>query len=128
MFVPGKFNSGRDKLFFFFSEELLPQSFPNAQNLLTTPTTLERAGDFSQTLDQNKRLIVIRDPVTGAAFPGNIVPAARIDPSLQKLLGVFPAPELFGSDGVDKLLEFGHLQTAAIRDSVPHRLPVECKA
>lgn len=99
VWVPGKFNGGKDKLFFFFSQEILPQSFPNAQNLLTVPTALERAGDFSQTLDQNRRLIVIRDPVTGAPFPGNLIPANRINPDGQKILGVFPLPNYVDPTG-----------------------------
>ncbi|MFN7925893.1 MAG: TonB-dependent receptor [Bryobacteraceae bacterium] len=99
VYVPGKFNSSKDKLFFFVAQEILPQSFPNAQNLLTMPTALERAGDFSQTLDQNRRLIVIRDPTTSAAFPGNVIPASRINTSGQKLLGVFPLPNFVDPTG-----------------------------
>ena len=99
MWIPGKFNTGKDKLFFFVSQEILPQSFPNVQNLLTVPTTLERGGDFSQTFDQNRRLIVIRDPVTAAAFPGNMIPAGRINTSAQKLLGVFPLPNYVDPTG-----------------------------
>lgn len=92
VFWPGKFNSSRNKLFFFFAQDLLPQSFPNTQNLLTVPTVLERRGDFSHTFDQNGKLIPIKDPLTGAAFPGNVIPASRINPGLQNLLGVFPLP------------------------------------
>jgi hypothetical protein len=56
------------------------------------PTELERRGDFSQSVDLNNRLIVIRDPQTNAPFPGNVIPANRIDPNGQALLRVFPAP------------------------------------
>jgi hypothetical protein len=56
------------------------------------PTALERAGDFSQTFDTNGKLIPIKDPTTGQPFPGNIVPATRIDPSGQALLNYFPQP------------------------------------
>ena len=90
--IPGKFNTQRDKLFFFFAQDFLPQSFPNTQNTLTVPTALERTGNFSKTVDQNGKLIVIKDPATGAAFADNIIPTARINPSLQKLLNVFPNP------------------------------------
>ncbi len=55
------------------------------------PTELERRGDFSQTRDQQGRPIFIKDPQSTAAcniltggpgcFPGNIVPANRIDPN-----------------------------------------------
>ncbi len=56
------------------------------------PTQLERNGDFSQTRDVNNALIVIRDPVTNAPFPGNIIPANRINKNGQALLNVFPLP------------------------------------
>src|SRR5262249_14971714 len=59
---------------------------------ITYPTALERAGDFSKSLDTNGRLIVIRDPLTGQAFPDNKIPANRIDPNGQKLLSIFPLP------------------------------------
>ena len=58
----------------------------------TMPTELERRGDFSQSLDTNGRLIVIRDPATGQPFPGNIIPTNRIDANGQALLNLFPVP------------------------------------
>ena len=107
VWIPGKFNVGKDKLFFFVSQEILPQSFPNAQNLLTMPTALERSGDFSQTLDQNRRLIVIRDPVAAGPFPGNVIPPNRINTSTQKLLGVFPLPNFVDPTGSTNYLTSG---------------------
>jgi hypothetical protein len=91
--IPGTgFNKNRDKLFFFWSQEYLPRRYPTRQGTIKYPTALERAGDFSQSLDANGRLIVVRDPQTGQPFPGNIIPANRIDPNGQKLLGIFPLP------------------------------------
>lgn len=96
--IPGKFNTSRDKLFFFFAQELLPQSFPNAQNTLTVPTAAERRGDFSQTISGG-RVVVLRDPTTGAVIPDSIIPPSRVNPNLQKLLGVFPLPNYFDRTG-----------------------------
>jgi hypothetical protein len=91
--IPGTgFNKNRDKLFFFWSQEYLPRRYPTRQGTLKYPTDLERAGDFSKSLDANGRLIVVRDPQTGQPFPGNIIPANRIDPNGQKLLSIFPLP------------------------------------
>jgi hypothetical protein len=91
--IPGTdFNRNRDKLFFFWSQEYLPRTYPTRQGTITYPTALERAGDFSKSLDTSGRLIVIRDPVTGLAFPDNKIPANRIDPNGQKLLSIFPLP------------------------------------
>ncbi|HMY72804.1 MAG TPA: hypothetical protein PLQ88_13370, partial [Blastocatellia bacterium] len=102
--IPGtNFNKGRDKLFFFWSQEYLPRLYPTRQGTITYPTALERAGDFSQSLDTNGRLIPVRDPSktgactltdTTACFPGNKIPANRIDPNGQKLLSIFPQPNI----------------------------------
>jgi hypothetical protein len=92
LFPKSGFNRDRSRLFFFWSEEFLPRKVPSAVTFQTFPTALERRGDFSQSLDQNGRLISVRDPSTGAAFPGNIVPADRISPAGQALLKLFPLP------------------------------------
>jgi hypothetical protein len=89
--VPG-FNAGRNKLFFFWNQEFLPRTNPGTLQRRTMPTEMERRGDFSQSFDTTGRLIPIRDPLTGQSFPGNIIPANRIDPNGQALLNLFPAP------------------------------------
>lgn len=91
VFIPGKFNRNRDKLFFFWNQEFWPTSVGRAGQV-TVPSALEKQGNYSQSLDVNNRLIVIRDPSTNAAFPGNIMPASRLDPSGTALLKVFPEP------------------------------------
>ena len=92
IFVPGRFNKDRDKLFFFWSQEFWPLKVPTALGQLTVPTALERAGDFSQSLDLNGRLITVSDPSVRRPFPNNVIPASRLDPSGVALLKVFPAP------------------------------------
>ena len=96
--IPGtNFNKNRDKLFFFWSQEYLPRLYPTRQGTITYPTARERAGDFSQSFDTNNRLIVVRDPLTGQPFQGNIIPANRIDPNGQRLLNIFPQPNFSNS-------------------------------
>ena len=91
--VPGtRWSRSRDRLFFFWSQEFLPRTVPSMVTFQTFPTNAERHGDFSASLDQNGRLIPIRDPVTNAPFPSNIVPLPRISPGGQALLNLFPAP------------------------------------
>ena len=91
-----KINTSRDKLFFFWSQEFLPRKYPTAQARRTFPTELERRGDFSRTFDTNRQLIPILDPLDNRRpFPGNIVPANRIDKNGQGLLKVFPLPNTF---------------------------------
>lgn len=81
-----------DKLFFFWSQEFWPRQNALPVNQLTTPTQLERNGDFSQTLELNGALIPIFDPTNGQAMPGNRIPANRIDPNGRALMNIFPLP------------------------------------
>src|SRR5436190_4543447 len=93
------------KLFFFYSLEAPLVSRPGPVRNWTMPTDREMAGDFSQTLDSSGRLINIRDPLaTGACdavaggpacFPGNIIPASRINPNGKALLNMLPRANNF---------------------------------
>jgi hypothetical protein len=102
--VPGV--GGADKkLFFFYSIEAPLVSRPGPVRNWTMPTDREMRGDFSQTLDSQGRLINIRDPlatgtcnaVTGgpACFPGNVIPANRINPNGLALLNMLPRANNF---------------------------------
>src|ERR1051325_1519259 len=85
VYIPKLFPK-KDRLFFFFSQEILPTTTPQNLVQVNVPTQAQRDGDFSTLATQ------IRDPLTGTPFPGNVVPASRIDPNGQKLLSVFPLP------------------------------------
>ncbi len=68
----------------------------------TVPTELEKQGDFSKSLNSRGELRVIYDPystvvdsagnVTRTPFPGNKIPADRINLLTQKILGTIWAP------------------------------------
>jgi len=93
LYIPGKFNTNKEKLFFFWSQEFLPRKYPTRLERRTFPTALERNGDFSRSLDTNLRLIQVLDPLDNRRqFPSNVVPPSRIDRSGQGLLNVFPLP------------------------------------
>jgi hypothetical protein len=114
----GKLNKNRDKLFFFWSQEFLPRKYPSSLQRRTFPTELQRRGDYSQTFDTNRALIPIQDPLNNRAqFPGNIIPANRIDRNGQALLNIFPLP-----NATDPTNNFNALIQAPItqprRDSV----------
>ena len=90
----------RDKTFFWFSTDDYKQR-STRNNVLTLPTAAERAGDFSQTRNSSGQLITIYDPLTtrtvnGAIvrdpFPGNMIPADRINPVARAMLGPLPVP------------------------------------
>jgi hypothetical protein len=94
IYIPKHFNTSKQKLFFFFSQEIDPNQSPNPVSTFTVPTALERNGDFSKSLKNATSLYTVKDPSTGVAFPGNIVPASRIVAASAKLLGVFPMPNV----------------------------------
>ena len=76
VYIPGKLNSSKDKLFFFTNWEFQrPRLFDNLVRL-TVPTLEERKGDFSKSAS-NGRPVTIRDPLTNAPFPGNQIPQDR---------------------------------------------------
>lgn len=93
IYIPGKFNSDRSKMFFFFSQEFQRQMVMYGTRTVRVPTELERRGDFSQSMDVNNRAISVLDPLAGRTqFPGNIVPASRLDGVGKNILSFFPTP------------------------------------
>src|SRR5690349_6772654 len=86
IYIPGRFNRDRNMLFGFYNVENWSISTPGSLTNYTMPTALERAGDFSQTVDVSSKLITIKDPATGQPFPGNMIPTSRLNPSGQSLM------------------------------------------
>ena len=85
-----KVYDGRNKTFFFYSYEHLTSAIPNGVTQ-KAPTTLERAGDFSQSINGVAGGTII-DPLTGQPFPGNVIPTSRFDPVSAALLPYIPLP------------------------------------
>ena len=84
--------NGRNKLFFFISQEYYRQLVPQAASVnIRVPTAAERSGDFSGSLDGSGKAIVITDPTTGAPFPSNSIPASRIYAPGKAVLNFLPA-------------------------------------
>jgi len=92
IYVPGKFNPKKERLFGFYCLEQWGIKYPGSLQQVTTPTALERAGDFSQTLDLNDKLIPITDPLTRQPFSGNRIPTSRINSNGLALLNILPMP------------------------------------
>ena len=90
--IPKKFNTDRRKLFGFYNFEQLVDRIPQGLTTYMMPTALERQGNFSQTVDTNSKVIPVNDPNNKAPFPGNIVPANRLDPNGLALLKILPLP------------------------------------
>jgi hypothetical protein len=101
--VPGTtFNQKRDKLFFFYSLDLLPRTDPFLVSS-TMPSALERNGDFSQTRNNAGVLRNIRNPFSGlpcnvntggaGCFPGNVIPQGMIHSMGRRIMNLFPLPD-----------------------------------
>lgn len=99
VYIP-KLYDGRNRTFFLFSWEAIKQNIPN-NPLHTVPSLLNRTGDFSDLRQSNGNPIIIYDPLTtgqgGGAniripFPGNKLPADRLDPVALKILDYIPKP------------------------------------
>src|SRR5262245_21538704 len=91
--IPRVFNTARQKLFFFYNFDSNPStSTPATPSRQTLPTAEERAGNFSQSLNPGGALIAVRDPLSNANFPGNVIPAARINKNGLALLDTMPLP------------------------------------
>lgn len=96
----------KNKLFNFFAYEGQRTSAPiTVQN--TLPSDLERAGDFSRSLNTANALRTIYDPtttetngnvVTRQPFAGNVIPSTRIDPTSKIMLGDLWQPNNAGAN------------------------------
>lgn len=113
----------KNKLFGFFSFEEIRQVIPDPF-VTSVPTAEQRAGDFSQTYygrDANGNPLqqtiynpfstragpngsLIRDP-----FPGNMIPAASINPIASKVLSIIPLGNVPGNSvtGLNNLVSNG---------------------
>jgi len=108
----------KDKLFFFANYEGFIQHLSNTQ-IVTSPTALERQGDFSQTTAASGKLITIYDPLTTVTsssgvsvrspFPGNVIPGNRISQFAKEFFSLYPMPNLPGQN--NNLFQTGQTPT-----------------
>ena len=101
--IPGIYD-GRDKTFFMYSYERIKSQIPFVQ-LYTLPTEAERLGDFSKTVSAAGLPVTVYDPLTTRLvngryirdpFPGNVIPANRLDPVALNILKYVPKPRTAG--------------------------------
>ncbi len=114
VWIPKVYN-GRNKTFFFFSEEIFRnKTYPNGSSFLTFPTAAMRAGNFSSNAifpgqnlgtdpagnallnggiyDPASRQTLANGTVVANLFPGNIIPVNRFDPVAVKIQNLIPLP------------------------------------
>jgi hypothetical protein len=115
IFIPGVFNTEKKKLFFFWSQEFEQRTSPPSQHTARVPTALERAGDFSQSVDSSGNPYpYIRDYTTGLPCgPGNTagcfqsggvlgrIPASRLYGPGLAALNLFPLPNYTSGGGIN---------------------------
>jgi outer membrane receptor protein involved in Fe transport len=77
----------KDRTFFFFSYEGT-RRVDGRTKTYSFPTPQEVRGDFSADAGS------VIDPMTRKPFPGNIIPASRIDPVGAKLAALYTAPNI----------------------------------
>ncbi|MFO0282485.1 MAG: hypothetical protein ACK532_11280, partial [Acidobacteriota bacterium] len=106
----------KNKTFFFGGYEYTKQESPTSA-VITLPTALQRAGNFSETFTAAGQMMQIFDPFstfTNAAgnierrpFAGNIIPASRMDPISLKALSFVPQPNQPGAQFTNTANWFG---------------------
>lgn len=95
VYIPGHFNTSKQKLFFLAGQEYLRYRQTVTQQG-TVPTALMRQGNFSELLSPNifysTTPLQIVNPQTGAPYPGNVIPSGDTSPNGLALLNAYPAP------------------------------------
>src|SRR6266446_6644890 len=122
-YIPGKFNTNKKKVFFYWGEEWVKYHFlesgssVGSAGLLSVPTLKMRQGDFSELLNPTpfySTTKIINDPNTGTQFVAsaspaapnyspactsaagcpNVIPVNRLSPNGVGILNAWPIPNL----------------------------------
>jgi len=98
VYIPGLYNTKKDKTFFFFSEEFRREIVPGGTFNQQVPSAQERAGNFSDVCPAASLASAVDttnypdcpvNPITGAYYPNNTVP---VDQNAKDLLTLMPLP------------------------------------
>lgn len=107
VYIP-KLYDGRNRTFFLVNWEAYRQVNGNS-NFASVPTERQRAGDFNGSVDVNNQAVKLVDPLSGGrtgacvsgkigdCFPGNLIPASRMDPIARQVMAYYPMPTLPGN-------------------------------
>jgi hypothetical protein len=100
------FYNGKNKTFFMYSLELWRDSIPTPSTQ-TLPYPAAVQGNFNTTLQSNGQPITVYDPstttltgtntYTRTPFPGDVIPASRMNPVGVKIASYIPAPNVAGA-------------------------------
>jgi hypothetical protein len=103
VYIPGVFNTKKDKLFVFLSHEWNHTNTVSTQSLFL-PTAAERLGDFSATKSPfSGQPVTIKDPATGKQFEyngaKNVIPPSQLNDWGKKILNFYPLPNFQNVSG-----------------------------
>jgi len=103
VYIPGVFNTNKDKLFLFFSHEWNHTKSVTTQSLFL-PTAAERLGDFSATKSPfSGQPVTIKDPATGQQFAyngvKNVIPPSLLNDWGKKIMNFYPLPNFQNVSG-----------------------------
>ena len=90
-----KIYDGHDRTFFMVTWESLREKAGQSQ-LQLVPTPAMLSGNFAGVTNAAGAPITIVDPLTKLPFPGNQIPANRLNPVAVNLASFYPAPNLLG--------------------------------
>jgi hypothetical protein len=125
-----KIYSGKNRTFFWAAAEFYHDTQGNSGST-AVPTLLERSGDFSKSFDAGGNLVVQYDPMAApdangnrSPFPGNIIPANRIDKVGYNIAQTFGAPTSSAPFGGTNVNYSGVLPSRAGQETVKldHRI------
>lgn len=119
----------RNRTFFWYTTEGYGSNTTRNGNL-RMPTDREKQGDFSQSFNAQGQLVVIYDPLTGnpdgtgrTPFPGNVIPANRINNVARAITGYLPTADNQVSNGSNNFFRTAEINDRAIMytGKVDHR-------
>jgi Carboxypeptidase regulatory-like domain len=88
---------------FFFGDYQGTRIRQSQTDLSIVPSVLERSGNFSdlpgQIFDPTTTGTTVPGTLARTPFPGNIIPANRLDPAALKIINLFPLPNRPGGQG-----------------------------
>lgn len=87
----------KDKLFVFWSQEFYEQLIPTGGTVqFYTPTAAERQGDFSHSVVPGPGNSPQPVVISGPGITNNVINPSAINPQMQKILNLFPLPNVSG--------------------------------
>ena len=90
VYIPGLYNTKKDKTFFMFSQEFRRIiRAPSLASPITVPSMLERAGNFSENGNPT-----IFNPLTNLPFTNNTIPDAQQNAVAKSLMSLYPLPNV----------------------------------